>query len=121
MTRILFIDDDVLTLELMGRVADLLGHQALLCSTASQAFEIVSREQPGLILVDYHLTDSDGLEFIQNLRCKINAAETPVYILSAGVSAKMKEDARLAGATGILEKPLSLDILSQVIKKNEPI
>jgi CheY-like chemotaxis protein len=117
MTRILFIDDDVLTLELMGKVTDLLGHEAILCLTAAQAIEIVSHEKPGLILVDYHLSDSDGLEFIHNLHRQINVAETPVFILSAGISPKMKEEARLAGAQGFLEKPLSLDKLSQVIKQ----
>ncbi len=119
MTRILFIDDDVMTLELMEKVTALLGHEAILCSTAAQAIETLSHEKPGLILVDYHLTDSDGLEFIQNMRQLPNGNDTPAYILSAGVSSKLKEDAQLAGAQGILEKPISLDLLSQVIKKSE--
>jgi len=119
MTRILFIDDDALTLELMGRVTDLLGHEAILCSTAAQALELVLHDKPGIIMVDYHLSDSDGLEFIQKLRSKASMAETPVFMLTAGVSLQMKEEARLAGAQGILEKPLSLDLLAQVIKKYE--
>jgi CheY-like chemotaxis protein len=117
MTRILFIDDDTLTLELMGKVTDLLGHEAILCSTVVQALELVSHDKPGIIMVDYHLSDSDGLEFIQKLRSRANMAEIPVFMLTAGISPKMKEEATLAGAQGILEKPLSLDLLAQVIKK----
>jgi two-component system, cell cycle response regulator DivK len=116
MVRILFIDDDVLTLSLMGRVTELLGHQALLSSSAASALEMAANEKPNLIMVDLSLPDQDGIEVIQALRKSPATATTPVFVLSAGIAAKQAEAARVAGAEGCIEKPLSIDVLSRVIK-----
>ena len=117
MTRILFIDDDILTLDLMGKVAELLGHEALLSPNASSALEMAVNEKPNLILVDLSLPDRDGIDVIQTLRSLPATAKTPVFLLSAGIASKTAEAARLAGAEGCLEKPISLDVLNRVIKK----
>ena len=117
MTRILFIDDDILTLDLMGKVAEILGHEALLSSNASSALEMAVNEKPNLILVDLSLPDGDGIDLIQTLRSLPATAVTPVFLLSAGIASKTAEAARLAGAVGCLEKPISMDVLNRVIKK----
>lgn len=115
MTRILFIDDDILTLDLMGKVAELLGHEALLSPNAASALEMAVNEKPNLILVDLSLPDRDGIDLIQTLRSLPSTAATPVFLLSAGIASKTAEAARLAGAAGCLEKPISLDVLNRVI------
>ncbi len=116
MTRILFVDDDILTLDLMGKVAELLGHEALLGSTGCSGLEMAESEKPDLILVDLLLPDRDGIEVIQALRALPATAETPAFLLSAGISARTAEAARLAGANGCLEKPINLEVLDHVIK-----
>jgi CheY-like chemotaxis protein len=118
MARILFVDDDVLTLELMGRLVELLGHQAILCSIGGQAPQMACLEKPNLILVDLSLADRDGLDVISDLHRLPATSGTPVFVLSAGISPKVSEAAAQAGAWGCLEKPLSLDVLNQVIKKH---
>ncbi len=115
MTRILFIDDDILTLDLMGKVAEILGHEALLCSSGSAGLEMAESEKPGLILVDLRLPDLDGIEVVRALRSNAATSATPVFLLSAGIPAKTLESACAAGADGCLEKPISLEILSQVL------
>ncbi len=115
MTRILFIDDDILTLDLMGRVAEILGHEALLCCSGGTGLETANREKPALILVDLRLPDQDGIEVIRALRANTATAATPVFLLSAGISAKTREAARNAGADGCLEKPINLEVLNQVL------
>ncbi len=115
MTRILFIDDDILTLDLMGKVAEILGHEALLCCSGSTGLETAFSEKPGLILVDLRLPDRDGIEVIQALRSNAATAATPAFLLSAGIPAKTRQAAREAGADGCLEKPISLEVLNQVL------
>jgi two-component system cell cycle response regulator DivK len=113
--RILFIDDDVLTLNLMGRVTELLGHEALLSSSAAAALELAALENPSLIMVDLSLPDQDGIDVIQSLRKSPVTAATPIFVLSAGIAAKQAEAAKVAGAEGCIEKPLSMDVLTRVI------
>ncbi len=115
MTRILFIDDDILTLDLMGKVAEILGHEALLCCSGSEGLELAVSEKPGLILVDLRLPDVDGIDLVRVLRSNAATRATPVFLLSAGISAKTRETACDAGADGCLEKPISLEVLNQVL------
>jgi CheY-like chemotaxis protein len=115
MAQILFIDDDTITLDLMDKVARLLGHEAILSSSGHAALEAVERHHPDLILVDYNLPDCDGIEITRSLRKKTIVNQTPIFILSAGVPTQMNERARQAGAQGCLEKPLGLDTLARVI------
>ena len=63
-----FIDDDILTLNLMGKVAELLGQEALLGSTAGAGLEMAESENPDLILVDLRMPDRNGIEVVQALR-----------------------------------------------------
>ena len=47
MPRILFVDDDPVTLELMGQAARLLGHQAILARTGADGFVKAEEQNPG--------------------------------------------------------------------------
>ncbi len=115
MARILFVDDDDLTLDLMDKVSSLLGHQAILSSSGNAAIVAAAREHPQLILIDLHLPDVDGFEVTRCIRKIPTNRKTPIFILSAGVQAQITEQAREAGAQGCLEKPLSMDMLTRVV------
>ena len=52
MARILFVDDDPLTLETLKRSIELFGHQAVLASTVEQARSLVVEQPPDLIMTD---------------------------------------------------------------------
>lgn len=116
MGRVLFIDDDVLALQLMSRVTSLLGYQALLSSEPDSALDLAAREKPGLIVVDMLMTEMDGTEFVSRLRQSPEISHLPVLIYSAGTGQKDEERARSAGADGFLLKPVGLEELSQVFR-----
>ena len=115
MARILFVDDDDLTLDLMDKVSSLLGHQAILSSSGSAAIAAAEREHPQLILIDLHLPDYDGIEVARCMRQIPTVTSTPIFILSAGVQDQVAYQARQVGAQGCLEKPLSMDTLTRVV------
>lgn len=117
MTRILFIDDDVLALQLMSKVTSLLGYQAILSTSPRGALDLVASERPELVVVDMMMDEMDGPEFVREMRQNLHMDNVPVVIYSAGIAHTDEETARKAGANGYLRKPVGLKELSQVIQK----
>ena len=57
MARILFVDDDPLTLETYSHIIGFFGHKVLLASTAEQAILTAMEEKPDLLVLDMNLPD----------------------------------------------------------------
>lgn len=115
MTRILFIDDDVLALQLMSRATNLLGYQAITSTSPNKALDMVKNDVPNLIMVDMLMDEMDGPEFVRMIRRIPNMAHVPVLIVSAGTGYSDEETARTAGANGFLEKPVGMKELTQAV------
>lgn len=115
MTRILFIDDDVLSLQLMSKATNLLGYQAITSSSPNRGLTLALREKPSLILVDMQMDEMDGGEFVRQVRSLPGISGLPVLICSAGSSNWGDEEAKKVGADGYLTKPVGLAELSKVI------
>jgi two-component system phosphate regulon response regulator PhoB len=120
MAKILFVDDDPVTLELMGQAAKLLGHQALLARSGKQALETAHSSHPGMIFLDMMMPGQNGLEVLQELRKSPETVKTPVIILSAGTSQDDAIVCQNAGATDYLPKPIPLQTLMETIQKYNP-
>lgn len=117
MVKILFVDDDPITLELMGQAAKLLGHQALLARSGNQALNLALVEKPSLIFLDMMMPDQNGLQVLKELRKQPETEQTPIIILSAGTSEDDAMICQLAGATDYLSKPIPLQTLMDTIHK----
>jgi two-component system, cell cycle response regulator DivK len=116
MGRILFVDDDLMTLELMQKATQILGYESILSATGGEALKIVSAQRPELILVDINLQDMSGLFFVRKVRSLPDVSNVPIIVVSASNEIGKEEAVQQAGANGYLSKPLSLDKLSNVIK-----
>jgi CheY-like chemotaxis protein len=115
MARILFVDDDDLTLQLMEKMTHLLGHEAILSTTEVDAWSNVQNEHPDAILVDLRLRETSGLELIERMRLNLpDTQQIPMYVVSAGRSSNDEEEARMVGAAGFIRKPISLEQLSSI-------
>ncbi|MAT42577.1 MAG: hypothetical protein CL609_09565 [Anaerolineaceae bacterium] len=117
MAKILFIDDDTNTLELMGKISQILGHQAITCPQADLAVQYALQDHPDLIMVDINMQEFNGFDVVRQLRQYITQSETPILILSASDPNEDTNQALAAGASGYLPKPLTIDGLNQVLEK----
>lgn len=120
MAKILFVDDDPVTLELMGQAAKLLGHQALLAKSGSEALSVVREQQPQLVFLDMMMPGLSGLDVLRKVKQIPASAATPVIILSAGSSTDDAVVCELAGADGYLPKPIPLQTLMDTIHRYAP-
>ena len=116
MVKILFVDDDHTTLDLMKHVAQICGYLALVCSSGLKALDMAIKEKPDLIMVDLNLQDIHGTTFINKLRKKRKIASTPVVILTAEKIFDNEVDEKISGADGYIQKPLRINDLPEAVK-----
>lgn len=117
MARILFIDDDPLTLETFMRAVQLFGSEAILAASGEQGLTLAREQSPDLIFVDMRLPDLDGLNVVRKLTQEPGTAHIPVLVLSAGPEIDVADQAREAGAKDYLSKPVRLQALQDIVRQ----
>jgi DNA-binding response OmpR family regulator len=102
--RILIVDDDRKTSELIRLYLERDGYQALLAHDGRQALELARQKHPDLIVLDLMLPTVDGLDVCRILRAE---SRTPIIMLTA----RTTEDDKLLGldlgADDYVTKPFS--------------
>ena len=68
MATILIVDDDHVTVRLLQTLLELDGFQVHCASRGSEVPAAIANTRPDLLLVDYRLIDTDGLQVIRGLR-----------------------------------------------------
>lgn len=117
--RILVIDDDADTLEL---IATMLDHQmhTLTAVNLNEAIEILRKEFIDVVVCDINLGKENGFKFIEEL--KNNLLEIPFIIVSGDVDPEKELRAKKLGALAIFEKPFHFDDLLEIINSSlDPI
>ena len=102
--KILVVDSEETTRELLGRRLTALGYSVFLESTAKAALIIVSKELPDLIILDILLPKVDGYELCKKLRQEY---QTPIIILTALNDMSARVMGLNAGADDYMIKPFS--------------
>ncbi len=117
MARILFVDDDPLTLTVLTKAAEIFGHQAILAHSGAEALQMAAEHCPDIIFVDRLLADMDGIEVIRSLCADAVTGSTPVIMLTAGPELDVEQAAIGAGAIAFLRKPVQLQVLQDIINQ----
>ncbi len=102
--RVLVVDDDVNTVELVKLYLGRDGHRVLTAYEGNQALRLARESHPDLIVLDLMLPGIDGLEICRTLRAE---SDVPIIMLTA----KTTEEDRLIGlglgADDYVSKPFS--------------
>ncbi|RPI34089.1 MAG: response regulator [Chloroflexota bacterium] len=120
MAHVLFIDDDVDTLNTLKKAVELFGHQALLASDGLEALQQIEQEQVDLIITDLRLMDNSDVGIIPLLRSHPVAVKIPIVVHSAGSEAEYEKKVLAAGAQFFVSKPIRLQILLGLINRYSP-
>jgi CheY-like chemotaxis protein len=103
--RILLVDDDAPTVEVVARFLRGRGHRVESAGSAEGAAARLAGEGFDLVLLDVVLPGKTGLQALAELRALTRA---PIHVMSGNSDDDSREDARLLGAAGFLPKPLDL-------------
>ena len=114
--RILVVDGEMDSSELLQCRLRHLHCEVLSANSGTEALTRARCESPDVILLDLLLPDLDGLTVCQILRRLPSTRETPVFLLSAVTSEESQFAAKIAGANGLISKPLDFDHLEGQFK-----
>ena len=105
--RLLIVEDDVVDRMACRRaLAADQDHdfEVLEADTGQEGLQLAVAEHPDGILLDYHLPDLTGLEFLTRLGADVGAAASPVMMLTGADSAAVAAESMRRGARDYLVK-----------------
>lgn len=103
---ILVVEDNETNQMLVRAVLELDGYRVAVAASASEAWEQVRRNKPGLILMDVQLPGQDGLSLTRELKADPATSGVPVVALTAHAMNGDRELALEAGCAGYIPKPI---------------
>lgn len=115
---VLIVEDTVPMRKLITSVLETLGVGTILTATdGNNAFEVFSKENPDIIIADWHMIPMNGLELVKKIRKHPSSPNKMIpIIMMTGYSAMPRVyEARDTGATEFLVKPFSANDLARRI------
>lgn len=112
---ILVVDDSAVMRHLNSAILEEGGYQVLLAEGGSSALEHVRKAAVHLVLTDWTMSPMDGCELTRELRLLPDCTDVPILVLSTVSNATSKAEARKAGASGWLCKPIEPETLLAVV------
>lgn len=116
MAKILVVDDEPLILAVLIEILQAAGHQVVTTNTIAQGFELTQKYSPDLVITDIEIPAGQptGLELLKQIK-EYNHSIAVVMI--TGAASKQRIVAALrGGAQDFIEKPLSIDKITQCVK-----
>jgi diguanylate cyclase (GGDEF)-like protein len=106
--KILYIEDDADSREMMADVLHLHGFKFLGASRGLEGIRIATQELPDLILLDINLPDMDGYEVTTLLKSVKSLERTPIIAISVDSEEGARERILTAGCQGFISKPINI-------------
>jgi CheY-like chemotaxis protein len=125
---VLLVEDYKDTREMLRLLLEDLDYTVLLAENSEEALALVSQDEPDLILTDYNLPDTNGIEFIWRVRhFKRKTKPIPIILITAYDLDELHTSAVEAGCTAFFKKPIHFDELAETVsnlleesKREEP-
>ena len=114
--RILIVDDDAASIQLVRRLLADIGecHFAL---SGAQALGLVDDLHPDLVLLDIDLPDSDGFRVCKTLRAHPAFGHVPIMFLTHSGTASHEARALALGGDDFVRKPFSAPVLRARVQR----
>src|ERR1700741_3374087 len=117
MPRILLIEDNPMSRDMLTRRLEKRGYQIVTAADGSEGNAVAAKQLPDMILMDMSLPGLDGWETTRELRSRPDTKQIPVIALTAHALAGDRERSLDAGCDEYETKPIELSTLVQKIEK----
>jgi two-component system chemotaxis response regulator CheY len=119
--KILCVDDSPTILMSMQNILERVGHAVTKAASAEEAVLLLQGGfKPDLVITDFHMGAMNGIGLVREVRKMAGLQFIPVLLVTTESQQDKRSDAKAAGATGWLVKPVQPDALLQVIKQVVP-
>ncbi len=115
--RILVVEDDEFSQKVVGGILEREGYEVVFAGSGTEAFNLLRKVRPSLILMDYMLPDQDGVETTRKLKELEEFASIPVIMLTGRSNRDTVVRSLAAGAVDFMAKPINANVLLAKINK----
>ncbi len=113
--KILVVDDDLPSLQLVKHILKTEGYELAEAQDGLEALDLLQRETPDLIILDYMMPNLDGVELSLRLRNIPDLVNVPVLLVTAFHEGFDHLPVTPLGVDDFLPKPInSRDLLAHV-------
>ncbi len=118
--KILVVEDMLPMLTLTKSILTIFGFKKLFSARdGEEGYKLYLKEEPDLIITDWHMEPMDGLEMIDKIRSDKNSPNpyVPIIVMTGYSSRKRVEKARDNGMTEFLMKPYTArDLYKKIVQ-----
>ncbi|QEC66001.1 response regulator [Panacibacter ginsenosidivorans] len=112
--QVLIIDDDTDTCKLLTRVLLKIGFCADAAYTAKEGIQLFTRKHFDIVLCDYNLGDSNGLDIL--IKVKEISPDTIVIIMTGYLNSNIEMELKEHGAFDYITKPIYPEVILKIFK-----
>ena len=107
--KVIYIEDDPTNRTVMQEMLGVGGISVADAADARTGLAMIAREPFDLVIMDLRMPEISGLTAIRQLRSREPAGRrVPILVLTAELTAGVRELCRTAGADEFMEKPVSM-------------
>lgn len=114
---ILIIDDSTTNQVLLEAILHEEGYSTVTAFSAKEAFKIIEKQKPNLILLDLLMPEVSGFDFLKELKNSPKTAGIPVIVVSAVGSRENIDFCLSNGAADFFSKPIDISLFIEKVKK----
>lgn len=115
--RVLLIEDNRPSLELMSYLLQAFGHTPLEASNGIEGLEAMRRERPDLVLCDIDLPRLDGYSLAARAKADPEIRDIPLVAVTALAMVGDRDRSARAGFDGYLPKPIEPETFVREIER----
>ena len=115
--KIICVDDEPMILEIAAAsLQTLAGVTTLKCHDSRDALDLISAEQPDLVVLDVMMPEVDGLTILKTLRNDETMCALPVLMMTARSEPEHIAEYRALGADRVIPKPFDPSGLIECVR-----
>ncbi|MBN2273375.1 MAG: response regulator [Bacteroidales bacterium] len=113
---ILVVDDSTTNVVLLEAILDEKGYRIETALNAKEAYSIIAKQSPDLILLDLLMPKISGFDFLAEIRNNEITKNTPVIVVSALTDEDNISRIMEMGAIDFVKKPIDLQYLVEKVE-----
>ena len=114
--KILIVEDNQDSRELVVKVLKNKGYQTIEAADGEEALEKTAAERPDLILLDISIPKIDGYEVAKRLKSQEEFKDIPIVALTAHAMKGDREKVIVSGFEGYISKPINVRELPDQVR-----
>ena len=115
--KVLIIDDELDLLKFVAFRLEKSGYKVLVALDSQEAFTLMKRVIPDLILLDMRLPGLNGYEICRKIKIDETLKNIPIILFTASILCDTPENVRQAGADDCIIKPFEAKELLNKVKR----